>query len=96
MEIERLANEKIKENVPVIVYTLPRDEAERRFGEDMYDLFPIPEEVKTLKVVVIENWNVNACNKEHTNTTGEIGRIKIRKVRFRKSKELLEISFDVI
>jgi len=80
----------------VIVYTLPRDEAERRFGEDMYDLFPIPEEVKTLKVVVIENWNVNACNKEHTNTTGEIGRIKIRKVRFRKSKELLEISFDVI
>lgn len=96
MEIERLANEKIKENVPVIVYTLPRDEAERRFGEDMYDLFPVPEEVKTLKVVVIENWNINACNKEHTNTTGEIGRIKIRKTRFRKSKGLLEISFDVI
>ena len=95
-EIERLANGKVEENVPIEVYELPREEAEKRFGEDMYDLFPVPEEVNTLKVVVIDGWNVNACNKEHTRTTGEIGEIKIRKVRFRKSKELLEISFDVL
>ncbi len=95
-EIELLANEKVRENVPVKVYELPREEAERRFGEDMYDLFPVPEDVRTLKVVVIEDWNVNACNKEHTKTTGEIGEIKIRKIRFRRSKELLEISFDVL
>jgi len=95
-EIERLANEKVKENVPIKVYELPRGEAERRFGDEMYDLFPIPPEVKTLRVVVIDGWNINACNKEHTKTTGEIGEIKIRKVRFRKSKELLEISFDVL
>jgi len=95
-EIERLANEKVRENAPVKVYELPRDEAEERFGEDMYDLFPIPPEVKTLKVVVIEGWNVNVCNKEHTKTTGEIGEIKIRKVRFRRNKGLLEISFDVL
>ncbi|ASJ07723.1 alanyl-tRNA editing protein AlaX [Thermococcus siculi] len=95
-EIERLANEKVRENVPVEVYELPRDEAERRFGEDTYDLFPIPPEVRTLKVVVIEGWNVNACKEEHTKTTGEIGEIKIRKVRFRRNRELLEISFDVL
>lgn len=95
-EIERLANEKVKENVPIKVYELPRGEAEKRFGDEMYDLFPIPPEVKTLRVVVIDGWNINACNKEHTKTTGEIGEIKIRKVRFRKSKELLEISFDVL
>lgn len=95
-EIERLTNEKIKENAPIRIYELQREEAEKKFGEDMYDLFPIPEEVRTLRVVVIEGWNVNACNKEHTKTTGEIGEIKIRKVRFRKSKELLEISFDVL
>ncbi|WP_456396403.1 alanyl-tRNA editing protein [Thermococcus sp.] len=95
-EIERLANGKIKENVPVRVYELPRDDAERRFGEDMYDLFPIPPEIRTLKVVVIDYWNVNACNKAHTATTGEIGEIKIRKVRFRRSKGLLELSFDVL
>jgi len=62
----------------------------------MYDLFPVPEEVKTLKVVVIECWNVNACNKEHTRTTGGNGEIKIGKVRFRGSRELLEISFEVL
>lgn len=94
--IEGLANRKIEENVPIKVYELPREEAESRFGEDMYDLFPIPPEVRTLKIVVIGGWNVNACNKDHTKTTGEIGRIKIKKVRFRKSKELLEISFDVV
>ncbi|ASJ07605.1 alanyl-tRNA editing protein [Thermococcus pacificus] len=95
-EIERLANEKVKEDVPIRVYELPREEAEEHFGEDVYDLFPIPPEVKTLKVVVIEGWNVNACKEEHTRTTGEMGEIKIRKVRFRRSKELLEISFDVV
>ncbi len=95
-EIERLANEKVKENVPVRVYELPRDEAEERFGEDMYDLFPIPEDVRTLRVVVIEGWNVNACKERHTKTTGEIGEIKIRKVRFRRARELLEVSFEVL
>ncbi|RLF74306.1 alanyl-tRNA editing protein [Thermococci archaeon] len=95
-EIERLANEKIRENVSVEVYELPRDEAEKRFGKEIYDLFPLPEEIRTLKVVVIEGWNINACKKKHTKTTGEIGQIKIRKVRFRKAKELLEISFDVV
>ncbi|ASJ16679.1 alanyl-tRNA editing protein AlaX [Thermococcus chitonophagus] len=95
-KIEELANAKIRENAPIKVYELPREEAEEKFGEDMYDLFPVPDNVKVLKVVVIENWNVNACNKEHTKTTGEIGVIKVRKVRFRKNKELLEISFDVI
>jgi len=94
-KIEELANEKVKENAPIKVYTLTRKEAERKFGKEMYDLFPIPEEVRTLNVVVIEDWNVNACNKVHTKTTGEVGNIKIKKVRFRRAKELLEISFDV-
>ncbi|WP_269453377.1 alanyl-tRNA editing protein [Pyrococcus abyssi] len=94
--IEELANEKVRENIPIKVYELPREEAEKRFGEEMYDLFPVPEDVKILKVVVIEDWNVNACNKEHVKRTGEIGKIKIRKVRFRKSKGLLEVHFDVL
>ena len=89
-------NEKVRENVPVLVYELPREEAEERFGEEVYDLFPVPEEVKTLKVVVIEGWNVNACKEEHTRTTEEIGAIRIIKVRFRRSKELLEIGFEVL
>ncbi|WP_048147862.1 alanyl-tRNA editing protein [Palaeococcus ferrophilus] len=96
VEIERLANRKVEENSPIEIYELPREEAERRFGEEMYDLFPIPPEIKTLKVVVIEGWNVNACKEEHTRTTEEIGAIKIRKVRFRRAKGLLEIGFEVV
>jgi alanyl-tRNA synthetase len=93
--IKELANEKVRENAPVKVYTLPREEAERLFGDEMYDLFPVPEHVKALSVLVIEGWNVNACNKEHTQTTGEVGAIKLGKLRFREAKQLLEIPFDV-
>lgn len=95
-EIERLSNLKVEENIPVKIIEMDRDEAERVFGDEMYDLFPIPSHVRRLSIVVIEDWNINACNKRHTRTTGEIGRIKLRKVRFRRSKKLLEISFDII
>lgn len=94
-KIEEEANKKVKENVPVLLYTLPREEAERKFGDEMYDLFPIPEHVKELNVVVIEGWNINACNKQHVETTGQIGKISLEKPRFRASKKLLEIPFNV-
>jgi alanyl-tRNA synthetase len=93
--IEELANKKVLENVPVKVIEMDRGEAERVFGDEMYDLFPVPEDVKTLSIVIIEDWNINACNKMHTKTTGEIGYIKIEDVRFRSSKNLLEISFNI-
>lgn len=94
-EIERLANMKIMENVPVKVIEMDRNEAEKVFGDEMYDLFPIPEEIKKLSILIIEDWNINACNKKHTRSTGEIGELKIEKVRFRPAKNLLEISFDI-
>ena len=94
-EIEREANNKILENQPIKEYTLERDEAEKQWGDAIYDLFPLPENIRELKIVVIENWNVNACKEEHTKTTGEIRKITLRKVRFRSSKQLLEISFSI-
>ena len=94
-QIEQLANEKIKENAEIKIHELPRDEAERKWGDEIYDLFPIPEHVKTLKVLEIEDWNLNACKEPHTKTTGEVGEIKIQKIKFRRAKELLEITFVV-
>jgi alanyl-tRNA synthetase len=94
--IEREANKKIRENIPVEEYVVDRKEAEKRWGNAIYDLFPLPEDIRELNVVCIENWNVNACNKEHMKTTGEIGGIILRKVRFRKKKQQLEISFSVL
>jgi len=94
--IEDLANEKIRENAPIKIVEMDRSEAEKMFGDEMYDLFPIPEEVRNLSILIIEDWNINACNKKHTKTTGEIGGLKIDKIRFRQAKNLLEISFDII
>jgi len=98
--IEELANKKIKEDLRVEVKIMPRDEAERTYGNIIYDLFPVPEEVKELSIVIVYDsdgsiWNINACNKEHCETISCIGEISIKKVRFRKSKQLLEISFDI-
>jgi alanyl-tRNA synthetase len=93
--IENLANQKIMENSEIEVYDLGRSAAEKRWGEIIYDLFPLPEEISRLTVIRLPDWNVNACNKKHTKTTGEIGEIKIVKTRYRKSKELLEVSFNL-
>jgi len=95
-KIEEEANRKIAEDAPIRVVELDREEAEKQFGKIIYDLYPIPDSVKRLKIVVIDNWNINACNKTHLTSTGDIGRLVIRKWRFRRSKELLEISFDII
>jgi alanyl-tRNA synthetase len=94
-EIEKEANQKIKENLKIEEYTMEREEAEERWGDAIYDVFPLPDNITRLKIVKIEGWNVNACNKEHTKTTGEIGNIALRKARFRKNKQVLEISFSV-
>ncbi len=95
-EIERLANKKIEENPEIKVHKLRREDAERKFREIIYDLFPVPENIKILTIVEIEGWNVNACNQLHTESTGEIGGLKLKKFRFRPSKELLEISFEIL
>ncbi len=93
--IEEKANAEIRENAPIETLELTRAEAERRWGDYIYDLFPIPSEITTLKVFNLPGWNVNTCGKQHTARTGEIGSIKIAKWRYRGTKRLLEISFDV-
>lgn len=94
-QIFTLANQKVKENVTIVTETLPREEAEKKYGDEMYDLFPVPPEVRELTIVIIPDWNINACNKPHTKTTGEVGEILEDYWRFRNSKQLLEIAFNL-
>lgn len=95
-KIEELANEKIEEDAPIEVLELDRAEAEERWGDSIYDLFPLPASITRLKIFHLPGWNVNACNKEHTATTGDFGSLEITRTRFRAKKQLLEISFDII
>ncbi|MEM4244947.1 MAG: alanyl-tRNA editing protein [Candidatus Nanoarchaeia archaeon] len=95
-KVEEEANKKIKENAEIKILEMQRDEAEKEFGNKIYDKFPVPSHIKQLKIVVIEGWNWNCCIGQHFKTTGEIGNIKIAKWRFRKNKNELEIPFDVL
>jgi alanyl-tRNA synthetase len=95
-EIERLANKKIEENVPIEILHLKRSEAEKRFGSRIYDKFPVPAHIQNLTIVHIEDWNVNCCIGQHLKTTGEISKIHITDYRARTSRKELEISFEVM
>ncbi len=95
-DIEKEANYEIQANHPVKEVVMGREKAEELWGDAIYDLFPIPEGIRNLKIVIIENWNINACKEEHTKTTGEVGKIVLTKVRFRDKKQLLELSFSTI
>jgi alanyl-tRNA synthetase len=94
--VEEEANNKIKENVEIKVLDMQRDEAEKQFGNKIYDKFPVPAHIKDLKVVVIDDWNWNCCIGQHYERTGEMGTIKIAKWRFRNTRNELEISFDAL
>jgi alanyl-tRNA synthetase len=93
--VESEANEKISENVEIIEFEMDKDEAERHFGDAIYDVFPLPAGLTRISLVRIPDWNVNCCNKKHLATTGEIGRITIEKTRYRGVKQILEVSFRV-
>jgi alanyl-tRNA synthetase len=93
--IEEKANTKVKDNQSIEIFEISKKDAESRWGDEIYDLFPLPAELTMLKILNIPNWNLNTCSKQHTTTTGEVGAIKIVKWRYRAQKNLLELSFDV-
>jgi len=77
-EIEKLANEIVREDIPVEIYEFPRFEAEKRYGYRLYQGGVVPG--KELRVVKIGDHDVEACGGTHLERTGEIGLIKIMKV----------------
>jgi alanyl-tRNA synthetase len=74
---------------------MTRKKAEERWGDWIYDRFALPEHIQELDIFYLPDWNVNACNKNHTATTGEVGEVTIAKTRYRKSRNELEVSYDI-
>ena len=98
-EIQRIQekiDEKIAEDVSIEIHNMSRADAEKRWGDWIYDKFPLPESIQQLTVFYLPDWNVNACNKKHTETTAQIGTVKLTKTRYRNSKQVFEISYDII
>ncbi|MDW8048765.1 MAG: alanine--tRNA ligase [Nitrososphaerota archaeon] len=73
--IELLANDVIMKNIPIEVFLLPREEAEKLFGFRLYQGGVVPG--REIRVVKTGDWEVEACGGTHCKSTGEIGLIKI-------------------
>lgn len=74
-EIEVLANQAVIDMIPVETTWLRREEAEAKHGFRLYQGGVVPG--KSIRVVQVGDWEVEACAGTHINNTSEIGFIKI-------------------
>ena len=95
-KVAQAANDKVAEGAEVLEFEMDKAEAEGHFGNEIYDLFPVPAEVTRLRIVRIPDWNINCCNERHVENTLQVGKIRLGKARFRNSRRELEIEFDLM
>ncbi|MEE3324263.1 MAG: alanine--tRNA ligase [Methanosphaera sp.] len=74
-EIEKLANEYVKQNLPVNIQWYDRTDAEVKYGFKLYQGGIVPG--KDIRVVEIPGVDVEACAGTHVQTTGDVGIIKV-------------------
>ncbi len=73
-QVEKIVNQKIRQNIPIVIKEMPKDEAIQLgamalFGEKYGD---------TVRVVIIDpNFSVELCGGTHVGHTGELGIFKI-------------------
>ena len=73
--IEEMANEKVAEAIPVKATQMDRGEAERKYGFRLYQGGGAIG--KTIRVIEIENFDVQACGGLHLSNTQQVGLLKI-------------------
>ncbi len=74
-QIEAIANKVINDAIDVTTEILPRPTAEKQYGFRIYQGGAIP--VEELRIVKIDNLDIEACGGTHLSNTSEAGMIKI-------------------
>jgi alanyl-tRNA synthetase len=78
-EIEKVANSVVKQNIPVSIDNFDRGDAEQKYGFKIYQGGVVP--VKSVRIVSIKDFDVEACGGTHVKKTGDIEIIKITKTK---------------
>ncbi|MFO8110493.1 MAG: alanine--tRNA ligase [Thermoplasmata archaeon] len=77
-DMERLANEMVLEAIPVAKENLFRDEAEKRFGFELYQGgVPTSDVIRVVHISDEIDYDAQACGGTHVDNTSHIGAIKI-------------------
>jgi len=92
-EIEKVANDVVKENRLVEFKMMMRGEAEKYVEKFHESLKTLPPQVQEVRIVEIKDWHACACGGTHLKGTGEIGAIKLLK-RVSKGKGVERIEFS--
>ena len=78
-QIEDTANDMVKQNYPVNIQYFDRGTAEQKYGFRIYQGGVVP--VKAIRIVSIEDKDIEACGGTHVKKTGEIELIKITRTK---------------
>jgi alanyl-tRNA synthetase len=78
-KIEEMANAKVKENIPVTIKNFDRGTAEQKYGFRIYQGGVVP--VKSIRIVSIEDFDVEACGGTHVKSTKDVELIKITRTK---------------
>ena len=87
--VERLANEIIAQDPPIIVRTVSRIEAESLLAAGQ--LRKLPERDGDIRLIEIEGVDLNACGGTHLRSTGQIGGLALRSTE--KVRQGLRVEF---
>ena len=91
-DIQKVADDVIKENRPVDIKTMQRKEAEKYVARFHESLKTLPSQVETVRIVEVRDWHACACGGIHIKNTGEIGHAEILR-RMSKGKGVERIEF---
>jgi Ser-tRNA(Ala) deacylase AlaX len=91
-EIEKVADQIIREDKSVEVRMMPRGEAEAYVARFHESLKTLPPGVKTVRVIEIKDWHACACGGTHVRSTSEIVAAEVLR-RMSKGKSVERVEF---